>query len=240
MISLRTDRFTYFEYETVSIEGYICNDTNESKTVAVLFELYQNNKLILSNKINVLMESNHVTYIGNAEFTAPKVNGREKFNLKAVILDGDMVITYNMQTIEIFENIEIPDIKIIKLDIGEHYIAGEKVIVKPCGMLPLHFVSRNTGHRAVKEFSPYDFSYWYNKKKDMITPVLETTFEAEGFTPILTSGNIDKNGKWKKTLACAEKIYKGKRYIICQLDLRCENPVAAKFINNISSADETR
>ena len=27
MLSLRTDRFTYFEGETVSVESYICNDT---------------------------------------------------------------------------------------------------------------------------------------------------------------------------------------------------------------------
>lgn len=56
----------------------------------------------------------------------------------------------------------------------------------------------------------------------MITPILYNTFEADGFTPILTSGNTDENGVWHEVLACAEKVYNGKRYIICNVDLRCE------------------
>ena len=100
-------------------------------------------------------------------------------------------------------------------------------------MLPLHFVSRKTGHSAVAEFKEKDFSYWYDRESDMITPLLETTFTAKGFTPILTSGNTDERGEWSKALACAEKVYEGKRYIICQVDLRQENPVAKRFISNL-------
>jgi len=66
---------------------------------------------------------------------------------------------------------------------------------------------------------------------------IETTFEATGFTPILISGNMDENGKWMKTLAAAEKVYKGRRYVICQLDLRTENPVAKRFKKNILAFD---
>ena len=67
----------------------------------------------------------------------------------------------------------------------------------------------------------------------MITPILYATFTADGFTPILTSGNMDANGDWGKVLACAVKEYEGKKYVICQVDLRCENPVAKRFLKNI-------
>lgn len=46
---------------------------------------------------------------------------------------------------------------------------------------------------------------------------------------ILTSGNMDADGKWKPTMACGEKEYDGKRYAICQVDLREENPAAKIF-----------
>ena len=100
-------------------------------------------------------------------------------------------------------------------------------------MLPLHFASRKTGHPAVAEFEEKDFSYWYSEKDDMIAPILNSTFEAEGFTPILTGGNKNKDYKWEKTLAVAEKEYEGKRYIICQVDLRTENPAAKRFLRNL-------
>lgn len=72
----------------------------------------------------------------------------------------------------------------------------------------------------------------------MITPILTTTFKANGFTPILTTGNKDDDGHWNKAYAVAEKDYDGKRYIICQLDLRTENPVAKRFLKNLYKLDE--
>ena len=100
-------------------------------------------------------------------------------------------------------------------------------------MLPLHFVSRKTGHPAVREFREQDFSYWYSVKDDRITPLLDTTFTADGFTPILLTCNSDNSGNWHTEFAAAEKLYNGKRYVICQLDLRLENPVAKRFLRNL-------
>ena len=100
-------------------------------------------------------------------------------------------------------------------------------------MLPLHFVSRNTGSKYTKEFKKNEFRLWYDKASDMITPILETTFEASGFTPILTSGNKDKDDNWHTELAAAYKEYGGKTYVICQVDLRQENPIAKKFLKNL-------
>ena len=126
-------------------------------------------------------------------------------------------------------NVEI----ITALDEGEYEIAGEKVLVKQCGMLPVHFVSRKTGHKIADGFRERDFSYWYDAADDMITPILYNTFTAEGFEPILVSGNKDENGVWNEAYAAAIKEYNGKYYVICLADIRTENPVAQRFLRNI-------
>ncbi len=233
MLSLRTDRYTYFEGETVSIECFVCNDTNKSGDYKVVYEM---NKL--SAEENVFVKACDTVYVSNAEFVIDKVNIREKFFVKAILLnDKDEVITYNTAEIEVFEKqAEVNNTEneiIYNLLPGEYEIAGETVKVKPCGMLPVHFVSRKTNHKAVERFYEKDFSYWYDKETDMIKPILYNTFEAEGFTPILISGNKNEKGEWSEVLACAEKIYNGKRYIICNVDLRTENPIAYMFKNEL-------
>ena len=97
-------------------------------------------------------------------------------------------------------------------------------------MLPLHFASRKTGHEFVKDLEERDVSYFYNEKEDMITPLLHYTFTAEGFNPILLSGNKDENGDWQEVYAAAEKTVDGKRTIICLVDLREENPIAERLL----------
>ncbi len=244
LISLRTDRFTYFEGEEVSVECFICNDTNtESGNSKIVFELYRGSELIMTNEAIASYRDCDVSRCAKAEFAIDDVDDRQVFTLKAILLSEDNeVITYNTLDIEVFEDVEVPenlDIELIEsLSAGEHEIAGSKVIVKNCGMAPVHFVSRNTGHSAVSEFKKHDFRYWYDKKEDMITPILSATFEAEGFTPILTSGNVAKRVGWGKDtwhaeLAMAEKVYDGKRYIISLVDLRQENPIAKRLLRNL-------
>ena len=235
MVSLRTDRFTYFAGEDISVETYICNDTNRDNSgYKMTYELYQGDKLIKKSVADAKIEDCKVTYVGNAEFRASEVLDREKYTIKAILSDekGE-VITYNLLTIEVFADCEIKEndnVELIEmLEPGEYQIAGETVKVKACGMLPVHFASRKTGHRAVSEFMPKDFSYWYNKSEDMITPIVYNTFVADGFKPILTGGNMDENGHWGPVLIAAEKEFEGKKYVICQADLRCENPIAKRF-----------
>ncbi len=238
MLSLRTDRFTYYEGEKISIETFICNDTNLDGNYKVVYELYRGDELIKSTVENVSVLDCRATYIGNAEFVIEKVTDREKFTLKVISTDNDEnVITYNSIDLEVFEDCEICNndevVFVEKLEPGEYEIAGEKVVVKECGMLPLHFASRKTGHVAVSEFMPKDFSYWYDSTEDMITPILYSTFTADGFEPILTSGNMDDAGDWQEVMACGVKEYEGKKYVICQLDLRKENPIAKRFLKNL-------
>lgn len=233
MLSLRCDRFTYFEGEKISIECYVCNDTEKSGDYLVVYEM-----LNKSAKTKVFVKDCDVTYVSNAEFAAECEKDRDKIMVKAILLDeNDNVVTYNTIEIEVFkreeEIFETKNEIIFNLEPGEYEIAGENVKVKACGMLPVHFVSRKTGHKAVERFSDRDFSYWYDKETDMIKPILYNTFEADGFRPILISGNMDENGEWKEALACAEKDYNGKKYIICNVDVRVENPIAARFLNEL-------
>ncbi len=239
MLSLRTDRFTYYAGEKISIETYICNDSQlESDDLTVRYELYCDNKLIMTKNQAAKTTVCDVNYVANCEFSIDNVDDRQKFELRSILIDEKgNEITHTSVNLEVFEDVEVKEndniVLIEKLSAGEYEIAGEKIKVKDCGMLPLHFVSRKTGHKTVSEFEPGDFSYWYNKTQDMITPILYSTFTANGFTPILTSGNQDENGNWIQTLACAVKEYEGKKYVICQVDLRCENPIAKRFLKNL-------
>ena len=238
MISLRTDRYAYFCGETVSIESYICNDTGAGGEYQLKFEYYVDGEPAGEKQTTVTVKACGTVYAANAEFSLRDVCDRAEVLIRAILLGEDgRQITYNEMEVSVFEDVTVQKndqvVLIQNLPVGTHEIAGETVTVKPCGMLSVHFVSRKTGHPAVEQFHEKDFSYWYDKEQDMITPLLDTTFTAEGFTPILISGNLDEDGKWSKALACAEKIYEGKRYVICQLNLRLENPVAKRFLRNI-------
>ena len=238
LVSLRTDRFAYTAGETIQIEAFLCNDTAKSGAYTLAFELYnEQNKLIQTGRVPAHADACRAAYIASAEFPAETAQDRETLMLRAVLLDGNGdVVNYAEQKLTVFQDVTVvpnDNVVILKLEPGLHTVAGETVTVKPCGMLPLHFVSRKTGYPAVAEFKEQDFSYWYDAKEDCITPLLDTTFTVEGFTPILLSNNMDEQGNWGPVLAAAEKLYEGKHYVICQLELRQENPVAKRFLRNL-------
>ena len=238
-ISLRTDRYTYFAGEQIAIEAYICNDTDYEGECRIRFELYdQAGVLCRSAECRGKAEYCKVSRVDDAVFIIDRVNDREKYTLKAILVDANgKVVDHNRIQLEVFEDCEVvlndQVVLIEKLQPGQYEIAGEQVTVKKCSMLPLHFVSRKTGHKAVCEFEPEDFKNWYDAKEDMIMPIIDSTFTAAGFTPILTSGNLNDEDNWSPALAAAEKWYQGKRYVICQVDLRQENPVAKRFLKKI-------
>jgi hypothetical protein len=239
MLSLRTDRFTYYSGENICTEIYLCNDTAEEFHGSVIFELYGRKSLLQYGEYPAEICACGAGYICSTEFFIGDVADRESFTLKAVLLDKNRkAVTYNQIAVEVFTDVVVPPINddtvfIEKLTPGDYEIAGETVRVKACGMLPVYFASRKTGHRSVQEFREKDFSYWYDKSADRIAPLCNATFEASGFVPILTGGNVNENGEWQPALIAAEKFYDKKRYIICQADLRNENPVAKRFLRNL-------
>lgn len=121
---------------------------------------------------------------------------------------------------------------------GQHTIAGSSLTVRKCGMNPVHFVSRNTGHPLVDGFKPHDFRFWHDERCGYVTPFLSSTFTVndESWIPILTSGNGDWKTEWHIEFAVSEKKV-GKGFIrICQAELAdrvSSNPVAHIFATRL-------
>lgn len=238
-ISLRTDRFTYTAGEEACVEVLVCNDTNNSAdNLTMHYEVYDETGRILSGSTDARMLDCDVTYISDVVFKAPQTADRKTITVKAILTDekGEILAHNNME-LEVFCDVEVKEnsnvVIVGPLEEGAYEIAGERVNVKNCGMLPLHFASAATGHEIVDGFKEGDISYWYNSKEDMITPLLYATFTADGFAPVVTSGNKTETGAWDKVLAVGVKYYEGKLYVICQLDLRQENPVAKRLLKSI-------
>lgn len=104
----------------------------------------------------------------------------------------------------------------IELQPGTYLIDSSTVAVSACGMGQRHFVSRRTGHPLVHDFEPNDFRFWYDADAGYVTPFLAATFEAEGWQPILVSGNGNWTGDWLPALAAAERVHGAGKLIICQ------------------------
>jgi hypothetical protein len=124
----------------------------------------------------------------------------------------------------------------LEIPAGEHVIGGETITMESCGMGARHFVSRDTGHSLVAGFEPGDFRLWYDPATDRISPLLETCFRAEGWTPILTTGSgggtLPSPTAWSPALAAAEKRDGAGAWRICQVALAgrvAANPVAGMF-----------
>lgn len=171
---------------------------------------------------------------------------REDMALTEVALDGiskgDTIAVidytvYKKQEEQILEKIKHgAKLMFFELAQGDYSIAEKSVVVKNCGMLPVHFAARNTNHEVVEGLYPDDVKYWYDPEKDYITPLLEATFRAEGYVDILTSGNQDSLGEWNKVSALAETNYGQGLIRICQIKLRGRtkhNPIAKELANRL-------
>ena len=233
LVSLRTDRFAYFDGEKLSVEAFVANDTSKEGEYTLVYECDGKRR-----EEKFTLKKNDVTYVSNPTLTLT-ASERRRVTLKAILIDAEgVVITHNSISFDVFPKNEsnrenTPEI-IYFNEPGEYEVCGKKVLVKRSAMLPMHFVSRKTAHKAVECFEPHDFSYWYDKNTDMITPLCECTFTVDGAVPILISSNTDGAGKWQKELAAAEITDGKKRYILTTVDLREENPVASIFIDNLS------
>ena len=271
MVSLRTDRFTYFGGEKGECELFVCNDTSlKSDGHKIVCELISGGGALLAKtEIAADFAENSAFMQGKLAFDLPGATGRESVTLRAVLTDKTgKIIHYTEEKLEIFprEEAHAPTATVISgeeflrekekyealakggatlvieaLPEGKHDICGTEVSVKACGMRALHFVSRRTGHELAEGFGPYDFRYWYDEREDMITPILRTTFLAEGAIPILTSGNSLRGSAWGqklyKALACAEIPTGRGKIIINQVDLKNHliNPAAQIFANRLYS-----
>lgn len=160
----------------------------------------------------------------------------KKLPSNAVILMDD-INHYDSDRAAIDEAVKAGALAII-LDLpdGSHRIGKSRVQAKASSMGALHFVSRKTGHALVEGFQGEDFRLWHDPQQDCFAPLMDKTFTARGWTPILTSGNLNHEGQWDRALAAAEKPYGQGRFVICQVALAgriATNPVARLFAQRL-------
>lgn len=242
LVSLRTDRFTYFAGEEIKIETHLCNDLNESKNYNIVYEVInENNATVFTSSVSAVSKPVTAEYVATCAFSIDSVNDRETFTVRASLFDGDKTVNYNEQKIEVFEKevaVESSDkVVFVKLDVGEHYIAGEKVVVKDMET-GANFMEIVENALPKDKFRDFDFRYWYDKNCDYITPVVTRSFKCDGgFNPILLTANHEPTDcwvEWNTEYAAAIKEYEGKIYFIYTADFRRENPIADRFINYIN------
>jgi len=155
------------------------------------------------------------------------------------ILVEDMELFARHQTALQTAVCEGATVTFLELPAGEHQIAGDTIECTDCTMGPVQFVSRATGHSMVAEFAPDDFKFWFDAAVGYVTPLLERTFSAEGWTSILVSGKGSGglgNAIWKPTFAAAEKNEGRGLWRICNVKFSgrtATNPVAERFANKL-------
>ncbi len=184
-----------------------------------------------------------ITFVGNCEsfinqvkanFDCEIVDVADADNETSILVfDSEKYLAAEKEIIKLAEN--GAKVILFTLPEGEIEVADTKVNVIKCPSRPVHFISRDTNHPIVADFGPKDVRHFYNEKEDLITPVIGQTFDAEGFTAILTGAKRgprtyeEPQGKWEKSFAVAEKKV-GEGYIrICQIDMQdriTKNPVA--------------
>ena len=125
---------------------------------------------------------------------------------------------------------------LLNLPPGEYRFGSRALQVREAGMGPRHFVSRNTGHPMVEGFEPNDFRFWFHQSLNRVAPLLHTVVEADGWSPILLSGDGGWTKEWDYMPAAAE-VRDGKGlWRICQVTLPdCveSNPAAWIFASRL-------
>lgn len=125
---------------------------------------------------------------------------------------------------------------LLSLPVGSHGIGSHTLEVRMAGMGSRHFVSCDTGHPLVNGFEREDFKFWFDENLGCASPILSTVLEAEGWTPILQSGDGGWGRPWGPIPVAAERTDGDGCWRVCQIDLHNRlknNPGAALFATNL-------
>lgn len=131
---------------------------------------------------------------------------------------------------------------LLSLPTGTHAVGSRKLNVRQAGMGPRHFVSCDSGHPLAEGFRREDFKFWFDETAGHATPLLKTVLEAEGWTPILLSGDGGWGRPWGPVPVAAECADGKGCWRICQVELlnRLQtNPAAAAFAGRLLQAGST-
>lgn len=260
MANLRSDRFTCFGGQALRVESYICNDKAALSGAKVCYMAEMDGKVIASAEQPAVIDACSTVFQGYAVIDTPKVDCRKKLTLTMAIVKDGEVLHYTSEDYTIFPElqVQVPELMdyaayaanraavdeeikngrtviFAPLAQGEYEIAGKTVQVKNCGMHPVYFVSRDTGHPLVQGFEKNDFAYWYDEKLDRLAPIMYASFTCDGIETVLSSGNKDDVGNWVKTNACGTFAVGKGNVIICQIGLQNvkSNPVCAQFVKSL-------
>jgi hypothetical protein len=127
---------------------------------------------------------------------------------------------------------------LLSLPVGTHMVGSHSIEVRIAGMGPRHFVSCDSGHPLVEGFKHEDFKFWFNETLGHASPILATVLEADGWSPILQSGDGCWGRPWGPVPVSVEKSDGEGSWRICQVELPNRlrsNPAAAIFAQRFLS-----
>ncbi|MEN8120276.1 MAG: sugar-binding domain-containing protein [Bacteroidota bacterium] len=86
--NLKPENFYYFTKDTVKIEAWNCNDTQEKFKKAICkYQVEMNGKIIISGNTIATISACNPMFQGNIEFIAPKVKNKEIIKVKYALID---------------------------------------------------------------------------------------------------------------------------------------------------------
>ncbi|MGQ7868846.1 glycoside hydrolase family 2 protein [Sunxiuqinia sp. sy24] len=186
--------------------------------------------------------SKKVTAMGNTTAQAQyiletlQIENNKDFYSSDIILINDFQLFNNNK--EEFEQLAKSGKRIILFDVpvGKHQIGDTEITVQNTSMGSYYFASPQTGHRFTKDARPFDFRMWFDEKEEYIMPFLNKIVIAEGWSPILSSGNTNWVKDDGKAAAVAELPLGKGEIIICELEFVNKlktNPTAQIFLTKL-------
>lgn len=90
MVSLRTDRFSWFEGENASIEAWVCNDRNDQPAnYSIAYEVVVDGKTIVRQQAEAKMPNNSAAFQGFIPFKIPAIKKRSAGTIKIGLFDAN-------------------------------------------------------------------------------------------------------------------------------------------------------
>lgn len=115
LVSLRTDRLTFFEGQEIPIEVWLCNDLPKAPNGLNLhYQIEQNGKPLIAQKIPADVRVCASQYQGTLRFTAPRVSERTTLQIRAAVMDEKKhVLNDNVIEVEVFPNVQTPVLPVL-------------------------------------------------------------------------------------------------------------------------------
>ncbi len=104
LVSLRSDRKSFFSNEQTAIELWICNDLNQAPTDYELkYQVERNGKVVFANKTKASIPENSSEFQGFLKWTTPNVRKRTLYTVRATLVDKKgNVLNQNTFDFEVF------------------------------------------------------------------------------------------------------------------------------------------